>query len=68
MTEITFDKLKAVAKHLKQKQISENIRKEKPHQCPYFKKSYQIFGAMQTHVFKKHPEECKQENDPKVEE
>ena len=41
---------------------------KKPHQCPYCKKAYKRFGAMQTHVLYKHPEEYKQENDPKVEE
>ena len=40
-----------------------------PHQCPYCKKAYKRHGSLQTHVFKKHPEEYKEEtNNPKVEE
>ena len=41
---------------------------KKPHQCPYCPKAYKRFEPLQTHVFKKHPEEYNQENDPKVEE
>ena len=40
-----------------------------PHQCPYCKKTYKTNQGLQTHVFKKHPEEYKEAtNDPKVEE
>ena len=41
---------------------------KKPHKCPYCPKAYKRFDAMQTHVFKKHPEEYNQENNSKVEE
>ena len=40
---------------------------KKPHKCPYCQKAYKRFEPLQTHVLKKHPEEYKQENDPKIE-
>ena len=41
---------------------------EKQHQCPYCEKAYKINRDLQTHVYNKHPEEYKKENDPKDEE
>jgi len=42
---------------------------KKPHQCPYCKNAYKTNQDLQSHVFKKHPEEYKEAtNDPKVEE
>ena len=43
---------------------------KKLYKCPYCPnpKEYKYFQALRTHVFKKHPEEYKEENDPKIEE
>ena len=41
---------------------------EKLHQCRYCPKAYKTNQNLQTHVYKEHPEEYKQENDQKVEE
>ena len=41
---------------------------KKQHPCPYCKKAYKTHQDLQGHVFKKHPEEFKAVNDPKVEE
>ena len=41
---------------------------KKPLKCPYCPKEYKRFSNLRTHVYKKHPEEYKEENDPKIEE
>ena len=72
MKEIMSVIFKGCGKAFKTKVDRSNHKKshsdEKQHPCPYCKKAYKYFCAMQTHVFKKHPEEYKEENDPTVEE
>ena len=41
---------------------------ERPYKCPYCEKDYKTLTPLRTHIFKKHPEEYKQENDSEVEE
>ena len=59
-------------KAFKSEQALNNHKKshsdEKLHQCRYCPKAYKTNQNLQTHVYKEHPEEYKQENDQKVEE
>ena len=59
---IAFKSEQALRNHMK------SHSDEKLHQCPYCKEAYKTNQNLQRHVFKKHPKEYQQENDPKVEE